>query len=203
MDNTRDHILRTARQMFSSNGFAKVTTDEMAASLGMSKKTLYKHFPSKRVLLEEVVDKTLADMKSTLLDILEDEQTEFVEKLQRIMAHVGDNLSRFLTKPLLRDMQRHTPELWQRFEAFRKEQINTHFIRLLDEGVSRGVFRADIHKQFAVMVYFNCVQGIINPETLAHLPVTANEAFETILKIIFEGILTDEGRAYFLHSAEN
>jgi len=149
-----------------------------------------------------VLDTTLREMKSGLLQILDDPETEFVKKLQNIMAHVGGNMSRFLTKPLLQDMKRHTPELWQRFEAFREEQINTHFIRLLEQGIDRGIFRADIDKQFAVLVYFNSVQTIINPETLAHLPVTATEAFQAILKIFFEGILTEEGRAHFLKNKE-
>ena len=40
---------------FLTQGFRSVTMDDLAAELGMSKKTLYAHFPSKKALLEAIV----------------------------------------------------------------------------------------------------------------------------------------------------
>jgi len=47
----RRRILAGARRHFFANGFRRVTMDDLAAELGMSKKTLYAHFPSKQHLL--------------------------------------------------------------------------------------------------------------------------------------------------------
>jgi len=43
----RNRILTEARGLFFRYGFSRVTMDEAAETLGMSKKTLYRHFPSK------------------------------------------------------------------------------------------------------------------------------------------------------------
>ena len=48
-------ILEVARNQFFSLGFAKVTMDEIAEELGMSKRTLYQHFPGKKALLRKVL----------------------------------------------------------------------------------------------------------------------------------------------------
>ena len=49
---TRARILAAAREHFFAHGFRRVTMDDLAQELGMSKKTLYAHFPSKTALLE-------------------------------------------------------------------------------------------------------------------------------------------------------
>ena len=46
----RDRILEKARDMFFKLGFSKVTMDEIAFELGMSKKTLYRYFKTKKNL---------------------------------------------------------------------------------------------------------------------------------------------------------
>lgn len=51
-----------------------------------------------------------------------------------------------------------------------------------------------------MLMYSNAIQNILNPEVLSQYPFSASDAFETIIKIIFEGILTDEGRAKYLAS---
>lgn len=48
-------ILEVARNQFFSLGFAKVTMDEIAEELGMSKRTLYQHFPGKKALLRKAL----------------------------------------------------------------------------------------------------------------------------------------------------
>ncbi len=47
----KDRILSRAEEMFLKFGYSKVTMDEIAANIGMSKKTLYKFFPSKEELV--------------------------------------------------------------------------------------------------------------------------------------------------------
>ncbi len=47
----KEKIIRKAREMFFRYGFKDVTMDEIARGVGISKKTLYQHFPAKEALL--------------------------------------------------------------------------------------------------------------------------------------------------------
>ena len=47
----RGRILAAARRLFFAHGFGRVTMDEIASELAMSKKTLYRHFASKEAAL--------------------------------------------------------------------------------------------------------------------------------------------------------
>ena len=49
----KDQILIKATDMFLTLGFKSVTMDEIATEMGISKKTIYKYFSNKELLIEE------------------------------------------------------------------------------------------------------------------------------------------------------
>ncbi|MBC7202477.1 MAG: TetR/AcrR family transcriptional regulator [Pusillimonas sp.] len=55
-----EHIRRVANTLFQSNGYTQVTMEQIANLASVSKRTLYKYYPAKEALLEEVLEKTLA-----------------------------------------------------------------------------------------------------------------------------------------------
>ena len=50
----KDKIIEKSNELFLNLGFKSVTMDEIANSLGISKKTLYKHFGNKTALIDAV-----------------------------------------------------------------------------------------------------------------------------------------------------
>ena len=49
----KETILQKANDMFLTLGYKSVTMDDIAAELGISKKTIYQHFANKNELVEE------------------------------------------------------------------------------------------------------------------------------------------------------
>jgi AcrR family transcriptional regulator len=54
-ESTRDKILEAALKLFSQKGFLGATTREIAREAGVAEVTLFRHFPSKEALFEEVI----------------------------------------------------------------------------------------------------------------------------------------------------
>ena len=52
----RNKILEKSNELFLNLGFKSVTMDEIASSLGVSKKTLYKYFSNKTALIDAVTE---------------------------------------------------------------------------------------------------------------------------------------------------
>ena len=71
------HILAGARQHFFAHGFRGVTMDDLAEELGMSKKTLYAHFPSKTALLEAVIADKLRSVEAGLKGVMGGRAADF------------------------------------------------------------------------------------------------------------------------------
>lgn len=191
---TRDRILEEGRKRFFKHGFERVTVDEIASGLGISKKTFYKHFPSKEQLLWEVVGSALNEANSRIEALLGDRDLDFPEKMKGIMVQMGESLSR-VGKPLMEDVRTRYPDVWDEFQGFRRARIRLELARLLEEGVRKGYFRKDVDLRVFVLVYANAVTGIVNPDTLSDLPLSASEVFGSIVLILFEGIMTDRARA--------
>ncbi len=53
-DATRQRLLRAALELFTTNGFQATTTPEIAERAGVAEGTIYRHFPGKEQLLNEV-----------------------------------------------------------------------------------------------------------------------------------------------------
>ncbi len=198
----REHIFEQAGELFFQFGFSKVTTDEIAASAGISKKTLYKYFDSKEALFAEVINRTVQTLAEEVEATLEDGEADFPEKLRRLIELRAAQLSR-IRQPLINDVQRNFPALWKQVEEQRRTKLEAHLGKLLGEGVEQGVFRPDVDSKMLEMVYMSAITGIINPENLARIPYSAQEATDAIMRIIFTGVLTDKARKNFPRTGES
>ncbi|MGH3547016.1 MAG: TetR/AcrR family transcriptional regulator [Pseudonocardiaceae bacterium] len=67
-----DVIVEAAGRLFFAPGVARVSMDDLARKLGMSKKTIYRHFQDKRSLLAAVLDREFAAVERTLVAAAED-----------------------------------------------------------------------------------------------------------------------------------
>lgn len=59
MVRTTNSVLDTAREFFSKHGFAGSSMDEIATHAGITKRTIYRRYPSKHALLEAVVQRDI------------------------------------------------------------------------------------------------------------------------------------------------
>ena len=103
-DSVRKRIIAGARRNFFTHGLRGVTMDDLAAEIGMSKKTLYAHFPSKTALVEATLLDKFREVESELELITSDCSTDYPGVLQRVLAfmqgHTGE-----MKPPFLRDIE--------------------------------------------------------------------------------------------------
>lgn len=90
-----DVIVEAAARLFFAPGFARVSMDDLARELGMSKKTIYRHFPDKRSLVAAVLDRQFAAVERTLVAAAEDAEGQpFGVRVQRFLIAAGSELGR-------------------------------------------------------------------------------------------------------------
>jgi AcrR family transcriptional regulator len=195
----KNRILAKADEMFQHYGFSKVTMEEIASNLGISKKTLYKSFSNKEHILKEIVHNVKCEVESFVETLIADKKIEFMEKLTSFMNFLVKHSARFNT-PMIQDLAKNHPQIWQEIQEFRKKKALKNFSKLLEEGIQKGIFRKDVNKEVIVLLYISAIHSLINPETLSLLPVSAEQVFDNILKIVFEGILSNDGKKKYCTS---
>ncbi len=188
MNEARERILEAAEELFLRHGFSAVTMDELAAHLGMSKKTLYQHFPSKDGLIEEVLDKSFAKLFAELDAVLEDEARDHTEKVDQYLSIVTGRYG-MLSSAVLRDLQKSAPTAFRRFQALQRGGLETRFRKLLSDGIEKGVFRADIDVRILIRMVQSMVAGVLSPEALSELSLGPLDGFRAIIGVLFDGIL--------------
>lgn len=189
----KNRILSKADEMFQSYGFSKVTMEEIASDLGISKKTLYKHFSNKEHLLKEILNNIKCEVDDFIEELISNKSMEFIEKLKRFMNFIAKQGTR-LEGPIVRDLMKSHPEFWRDIEEFRKKKAYSNLSRLIEQGIKSGIFRKDVNTEVVVLAYVSSIHSLINPEVLARLPISADQVFKDLVKILFEGIFTTEGR---------
>ncbi|MBN2443386.1 MAG: helix-turn-helix transcriptional regulator, partial [Spirochaetales bacterium] len=58
-ETTRQNILETALQLFSTKGYSSITTKEIAKKAGISEMTVFRHFDTKRSIFTSVIQELM------------------------------------------------------------------------------------------------------------------------------------------------
>jgi AcrR family transcriptional regulator len=190
----RQRILAAAETLFFTHGFSRVTMDDLARELGMSKKTLYAHFAGKEDLFRAVADGFFDQARAELTAIMADDQVGFPERVRRFLT-VAAGRARRLQVPALHDIKRTAPHLLTYLLERRRQTLAAHFGVLIQAGVAAGMIRADLHPGLVQRMALTIIEHVAVPETLLDLSLTPAEAFHTISSVLFEGMLTAEARA--------
>lgn len=188
----RDRILQTARVQFFAYGYTALTMDELAAELGVSKKTLYVHFPSKDQLVGEILQMFMGEIRTSADTLFSDRSLSFTVKLRRFSESMVKRLQ--LNPHIFRDLQRAAPNMYQQVEELRHHNIPLIFGRLIRDGQAAGMVRSDIDPAFAVEFWRPAIQSLMHPDSLERLKLTPDEIFSRATQLFFGGLLTPAGR---------
>lgn len=187
-------IVAAARRHFFAHGFRNVTMDDLAAELGMSKKTLYASFPSKEALLEAVLKNKFESVEVDLERLAADAQGDALDNLKRLLACLQHHTAE-IQPPFVRDIRRSAPQLFGVVERRRRNLIRRHFGRFFADGRERGLVRRDIRIDVIIEILLGATEAVVNPEKLAELRLSPNEAYMDVINVVLKGIVTDAGRA--------
>jgi AcrR family transcriptional regulator len=192
-------ILDRSRKLFFSKGYRKVTVDEIASSLSISKKTIYKYFSSKREILERTFDFYRENITDDINQILDKPDIPFPEKLKNVLSTIGVHLGG-MNSLLIKDIQEYVPELWGKINTYKHEAAYLRFNKLIEEGKKKGHIKNDVNRAVVVALYASAIENLLNPAFIKNLPGELRneipklpvEVFDNAIKIIYEGILTPE-----------
>ena len=186
-------ILRQARAHFFTHGYCSCTMDDLAAELGMSKKTLYVHFAGKDDIMRAVIEQLGREVRADAEALLASRRLGFSEKLRGFAEGMVQRLS-LLNPRTLRDLQRFAPELYELTVEMREKNIPYIFGRFIEEGKLNGKVRDDVDAAFAVEFFLQAMQGLIQPATLDRLGLTPRDLLPRAIDLFFGGLLTPAGR---------
>ncbi len=185
----RTKILELATRKFFESGITKVTVDEIATELGMSKKTLYKYFKSKDELLQKAVQYKIDTVEQHLTAVMKEEHP-FEHKIGIVLTLLGRQVSS-ISKQFQYDLQRFAPSLWKEIETYRQKKILPQFKILFEQAQREGILRPQINPDIFYLVFTAAVQGVLTPKVLIENSFSITQAFRGVLLILLSGVCTE------------
>lgn len=184
----QDHIVETTLQLISEKGMSGVSMSLLAERSGVSRKTLYNHFPD----LEHV---TLAWMRAEI-------EREY-EQIRQGLAELGDpaeKLSFYVRSSLsaCKDRQHHagveaamssqaamSHEAWDHIsEQFSKTEALLR--EILHEGVQKGTLRRDIDLDLQTQLIFHLTGSL--HDAMGDPGSDLDRMTDAIMDLVFNGI---------------
>lgn len=187
----KEKIIELGAEKFFKEGFQKITMDELAAELHMSKKTIYKFFPSKDDLVQAIAKYFMNYMKSKIVPVLSGDKNA-IEKLEGLMNILATTSQRISSK-MIDDMRRQFPEQWNDIDKFRTEMMFGNVTKVIDQGKREGLF-LNYPTQIIMTVFVSAVRSVVNPDFILNNNFSMKEAAVTAFKIMISGIVTEKGK---------
>jgi AcrR family transcriptional regulator len=190
----QNKIIEQTEEKFFRDGFYKTTMDEIASELRISKKTIYKFFPSKDDLVKAIAKYFMNRLKNTILPALNSDKNA-IEKLGdliNILAKVSEKIS----AARMEELKRHYPSLWNEIDSFRTEMMFGNITKVIEQGKKEGLF-VDYPTNIIMNVLVVSVRTIVNPDFILNNNFSIIEAARFAFRIVITGILTDKGKKEF------
>lgn len=148
----KEKIITKATDLFLKLGFKSITMDDLAGEMCISKKTIYKFFENKEILIAECTDKMHKLFRGLMQDVAAKkfnpiEENFEIRKIFKTMFNVTD------TSPLYQ-LRKYYPEIYEKVLA--QENLDgIQFMRdNLNNGIEQGYYRTDINVEMTARLYF-------------------------------------------------
>lgn len=178
--------------MFVELGIKSIRMDDIAHTLGISKRTLYEKFTDKEELIylcmKYLMDEQLRMVAETTADC--DDKFEALFNGFKLMLDGGERHHRMMT-----NLQKFYPAV---FDRIRVEHIRGGVSRLREVILSYidfGLINSNINVDLSITIFYYTATGVFGQRNNIILPegVTEKGAFMYTIVNFFRGIATEEG----------
>lgn len=180
-------IITAATEAFALKGIKSVTMDEIAASLGISKRTLYEVFPDKEALLRNCFFKIKKDWDAYFQEVLK--RSDNVLEVILDIFKKGLEAMHSMNKRFFEEIRKY-PRVHEMIQRSRMKD-SEHAIAFLKLGVEQGLFRSDVNYDIVNILLREQFEILLNTDLCKDYSFV--EVYESIMFTFLRGISTEVG----------
>jgi AcrR family transcriptional regulator len=189
--NARERIIEHASMLFLKEGVKKVTMDELAIELGMSKRTIYENFSNKDELISCCVKHQISAQNAIGKRIEMESKTAmhvFLNLLEIGLEHMKSSKPQFAL-----EVRKYYPKIWASTLAANSEQKLMNTSKLLERGVNERVFRSDVKVAIAAKLLLEYFSLLFDQDAFPPHIYPPAEIFNTMIIGFIRGIASNDG----------
>lgn len=184
----KNKIIEKSADLFLKLGFKSITMDDIANDMCISKKTIYKFFSTKEVLIEEAVEKVHNDIDVYINEIFQRKHNAIEENFE-IRRTFKELFKSHETSPVYQ-LKKHYPEIYAKVYKRQIDTCKIWFVKNIEKGMAEGLYRSELDVESAARFYYFLIFQI-NEFTILEREASALEL--KALEYHTRAIATSEG----------
>lgn len=188
----KENIIGTAEELFLKYGFRRVTMDDIAREMAISKKTIYQYFKDKNEIVCCVTEQYLKK-ENKEIEALEAESENVIEYLVKLSKQLRKHIS-VVHPAAMDDLKKYFPQGWKIFTHYKQEYFLTSMIKILKKGMEEGYFRKNMNPEVLGIMRMEQIQLSFDQNLYPRSRFEFAEVQMELLRHFISGILTEKGR---------
>jgi AcrR family transcriptional regulator len=190
-----EQLLPQVLNLYQLYGIKSVTMDDVAANLGISKKTLYEHFTDKADLVQQVLMME-NDRHGCFVADIEKLNLNAVEELFEVYKMIRSIFNDF--NPSMEfDVRKYYPDIFIKIRDIRRRNMYESVFRNLEKGKQEGFYRADLNADLLARLHVSRIENLFHNDMFSKEELTSFTLFHEVFVYHIHGILSQTGRAFF------
>jgi AcrR family transcriptional regulator len=186
--------VEAAALQFAEHGFAECDMERVASAIGVAKGTLYLYFPGKQELFFACVDWGMVEMQRLIFEAADasDDPMAQIATAIRAYLHFFDEHPEYVELMMQERAMFRTRKKGTYFEH--RDQIRPRFREIYGSLIRSGILRNDVPIERMLDAIGALLYGTMFINHAAGREVSLDDQHAMLMKSIFGGLLTDEGR---------
>lgn len=187
----KEAIEEKATVLFFQRGFKNVTMDDLAMSMGISKKTLYSHFENKLDLVQRCAQR-IFDQACLEIENVKQHAEHPIQELYSVKSLVLKYFANETTSPIYQ-LQKYYPEVYNHIKNQEYDRMGGLVKSSLEEGMASNLFRDNIDVDFVSRLYLIGTGGLRDIDFFPPSKYQIKQVIENYLEYHLRAIVTPKG----------
>lgn len=187
----KQRILLGGRELFYKHGIKKITMDDIARHLSISKKTIYREFKDKNKIVVGICQLDFSEHQSRL-EYIEQQSENAIDSFIKIMNYVSTYLDS-VNANYFYDMQKYHPDAWNEFKQFKHTYVIQSIAKNLESGQSEDLYRNNLNIDVLAKLRVAEMDAAMNTDLYSPEKYKLAELHEELLRHYLQGITTIKG----------
>ena len=173
-------------------GIKSITMDEIATSLGISKKTIYQFFTDKDDLVFAVIELETTKNETDCVQFRDTAENAVHEIF--LAVEDLDELLRSTNPLVLYDLEKYHPRAFQKIKDFKYQFLHQATMVNLQRGIDEGIYRSNLNKDIAAKSRIEAAFLVFNPDLFPHSKYSMAEVNFELAILFLHGVVTEKGK---------
>jgi AcrR family transcriptional regulator len=182
-----DKILQAGIEELMESEVSKFTVDSFSKAIKMSKKTIYKIFPTKEDLIRKIVEFAMKQVFKSYEEIVKSDThpiEKFWKMIHAIYSHIRVNPEK------ISFIKTQYPHIWKTVEQYRLKNLSM-YESVFDEAQEMGLIKTGNNTKDISILFMNIIHRTFQPEFFVEYKIEPRDAILNFAEIYSRGVFGD------------